>query len=401
MIDLKNSNEIREENQNNELQEISEQENSVRWYKKKFYIKKRYKKFFIVIGIFILFSALYGVLKYDYDKDLGYGYHVGISLTEGRYVYKKIIIDVCDGGCPEEKRIKIKDAHIRTFEALTRYYTKDKNNVYYYYEIPVVYVVTILDDADPETFEVIYKAGKYEIGKKDYAKDKNNVYRGEGIIKGADPRTFEFLGSYYSKDKYNVFYISKRIEGADPETFEYLPLDAPTPQKYFKDKNNVYYRGEIIKEADPKTFELYKEAEIPPADETGWQTYRNEEYGFEVKYPKEVIEKENSVVFTGLVDDALGIVRIIFKKDTSSDGLVSEIEQGIISDKAGIIQSDEIVSLGNISARKITYGLPIGRDEYIYYIERGNDIIEISWGYYEKEDKKDIEKILSSFNFID
>ena len=160
---------------------------------------------------------------------------------------------------------------------------------------------------------------------------------------------------------------------------------------YDVDDDGLNYFEQVI-----STFKFIEKDQI--AD---WQTYRNEEFGYEVEYPNEIIEEEDAVLFTGLIDKDTVVVKILVKRNKSSDDLVSNIEKDIIVQEAGAITSDEMVSFGNTLSRKIVYGLPTGTDRTIYYIERNQDTIEIIWGYYERENIENIEKILSSFKFIE
>lgn len=100
----------------------------------------------------------------------------------------------------------------------------------------VVYRGLIINNADAESFQVIYP---------DYYKDKNNVYLRNKIIKGADPESFELInderGSYvgeYAKDKNSVFYGLSKIEKADPNSFELFYDDSLSLKG--RDKNGVY-----------------------------------------------------------------------------------------------------------------------------------------------------------------
>ena len=89
-----------------------------------------------------------------------------------------------------------------------------------------------------------------------YSKDKNSVYLLNYKIKGADPKTFEYVVGVYSKDKNKIFYADKEIKKADFETFEIINVS------YSKDKSHVYYEEEVIKEADAGTFKLVNKSDF-------------------------------------------------------------------------------------------------------------------------------------------
>ncbi len=109
-----------------------------------------------------------------------------------------------------------------------------------------------INEADPDTFEIIYSDDHY-----DFAKDKNHVFvvvatamggSVVNIIDGADLSTFETLTGKYSKDKNHVYRYEKIVEDADPDTFQLLDYG------YSKDKNHVYKYGKIVEGEDPGTF---------------------------------------------------------------------------------------------------------------------------------------------------
>lgn len=143
-----------------------------------------------------------------------------------------------------------------------------------------------IEGADARTFEVVGSAGNaayardehfaYKgerrlegidgstfrtFGKSPYTADVNNVYFQGIAIDEADPTTFELLYNSYpddlsiGKDKNNVYKKNKIIEGADVETFVWIgDIESSVQNWYAKDKNHAYYYGEPIKESDPNTF---------------------------------------------------------------------------------------------------------------------------------------------------
>ena len=114
-----------------------------------------------------------------------------------------------------------------------------------------------------------------------YSINKGNVYYGNEILEGANPKTAELIGFSLLKDDKNVYYMGKKIENADimsfkvlneysakdknhvyignssiglwkldkienPETFEFLSDTINTDSFYGKDKYNVYYVNRIF-----------------------------------------------------------------------------------------------------------------------------------------------------------
>ena len=151
-----------------------------------------------------------------------------------------LIVFASDLGLQEDKKI----GDDKQLEYLDYHYTKDKNGAYYYSKL--------VEDADPETFEVI---SAY------YAKDADRVYCASGIsasvknIDSADSKTFETIDtehsrypgySHYARDNEEVYYCdgmgseAKVLDKADPFSFEKAFSD------YYKSNNLVYFEGELI-----------------------------------------------------------------------------------------------------------------------------------------------------------
>lgn len=72
-----------------------------------------------------------------------------------------------------------------------------------------------------------------------YAKDKKNVYFQKTIIKDADVKTFRIFSDNYAADKNYIYYNGRFIKNSDPDTFEILD------DNFVKDKNHIYLRGNI------------------------------------------------------------------------------------------------------------------------------------------------------------
>lgn len=130
---------------------------------------------------------------------------------------------------------QVEGADIDSFEVMTEYYTKDKNNVYY--------LGKQLKNADPKTFKILNNS---------YSRDRNFVYLEDKQIKEIDIKTFQFLNNSYLKDGSNVYYNGKPMNSADSDSFSVFELN----NYYARDKNNVYRLGKIIQGADPLTFEF-------------------------------------------------------------------------------------------------------------------------------------------------
>ena len=162
-------------------------------------------------------------------------------------------------------------------------YSIYKGNVYYGNEI--------LEGANPKTAELI--------GFSLLKDDKNHVYIGNSSIglwkldKIENSETFEFLSdtintdSFYGKDKYNVYYVNRiflscfgtytwigfKVEGINRDKVEVLN------DWFIKDDKNIYFEGKILEGVDYNTFEVLpngdgkdknRSYEYLPKDEWRW-----------------------------------------------------------------------------------------------------------------------------------
>lgn len=112
----------------------------------------------------------------------------------------------------------LKDADLDTFTALTNYFGKDKDNVWWNGKK--------LKNANPETFKLIDNS---------YGSDGKNIYCGNELLKGADVATFEIIeGQNYGKDKNYVYNGSTPIDFSTPN-WQY---DAEQVSEFIKKNRN-------------------------------------------------------------------------------------------------------------------------------------------------------------------
>lgn len=135
-----------------------------------------------------------------------------------------------------------------SFRVLSREYTCDKNSVYYRWISPGRFWIVEVPGADPKTFRAV----GFEL-----AKDAKHVWIRDSIVPGADPTRVKSIFDYRIwLDANSVWNGSRRIDGADPETFERI---GTSEFGYYRDKNKVYsYFGrlKVVEGADPATFQI-------------------------------------------------------------------------------------------------------------------------------------------------
>lgn len=179
--------------------------------------------------------------------------------------------------------VPIKD--FDSFRPLSVRYAVDKFQVYHRGNVVI--------NADPATFKEVAwdigqdKNGVYFKSKKTDASDFSKLeynyegayYIGNGVpftndlkmIEGADIKSFKNIGrnsineNYWYLDKNTVWYGNQLVKGADAETFRLINNSTITMGKryentplgdYASDQNHVFYHDSTINGADPKTFEI-------------------------------------------------------------------------------------------------------------------------------------------------
>ena len=175
------------------------------------------------------------VLDDEYSKDKHNIYYGGVTLSDVDMDTFQIIMPnyyAKDKNSVYSRHKKIKGANPKTIKVLNIAYIKDDKTVFSDFSFS-----NTLKNADIKSFEAL---GQY------YGKDKNNVYLMGEKIKKADVKTFQVISeesfNHYSKDKNNVYLETYIIEGADPKTFEIIKEEP----SYSKDKKYLYYSGKKI-----------------------------------------------------------------------------------------------------------------------------------------------------------
>lgn len=137
-------------------------------------------------------------------------------------------------------------------------YYKDSNSVYRKYrpEGSISYVYKEIENADPDTFEVLNEF---------ISKDKNNIFLFLNILNGVDHDTFSVYGSSnYAKDKDHIYFINWKslsnpvniIEGADRDSFEFVYKEEAETRSYAKDKNKVFQDEKVLSGVSSDEFEV-------------------------------------------------------------------------------------------------------------------------------------------------
>jgi hypothetical protein len=134
-------------------------------------------------------------------------------------------------------------------DGLKNGYYVQNDQVVYFHGFPAT--GTVLQQADPKTFETIFN---------DFGKDKNHVYYTDSIITGADPSSFQHLGNLYSKDRQHGFFAYNTISN-DGSHFEIVPNCQDKPYSddaasiiFARDRFKVYNGEFVLEGADPGTF---------------------------------------------------------------------------------------------------------------------------------------------------
>ena len=204
---------------------------------------------------------------YKFFRDKEYIYSMdGMVLDIDKNSYKISGNYIMDSTNAYNENRKIDGVDMYSFEIISDMYSKDKNYVYRRNRY--------IKGADPESFRLLQDESAQN--NNIYAVDSDDVFYDGNIIKEADPETFKLLGNVFALDKGNVyasgviididkynykiwknglyikdhkkvFWDTNQVIGADPETFEELGSE-----NIAKDKNNIYNREKAVKKFSPK-----------------------------------------------------------------------------------------------------------------------------------------------------
>lgn len=168
----------------------------------------------------------------------------------------------------------IEQADPKSFAVLSERYSKDSDHAFH--------ECALVEDADAETFGVtsgflaadsenVFRSGKlvpgadpatfshlkHRFSNLNFYTDKQHVYYFRDIVEDADPNTFEVIASYFSKDDQHAYFCSRKchkIVGADVRTFQAATVTSnwANARVYARDKGSVYFCAEL-QERDPCT----------------------------------------------------------------------------------------------------------------------------------------------------
>ena len=155
--------------------------------------------------------------------------------------------------------------------------------------------------------------------------------------------------------------------------------------------------------------EIKKQENVVKDETADWQTYRNEEYGFEMKYPEswEVRGDSNGVIIgSSLPTDEWHPVAINIYSE-SVDQLISQISQPQEDEEVGaeIVETEtEDIEINNIRAKRVvrkSNWREFGADRSIHTIfPEGEITFDISLRTFEGDENQDVyNQILSTFRF--
>ena len=215
----------------------------------------------------------------------------------------------------------IEQADPKTFAVLSERYSKDKDHAFH--------ECTLIKNADSKTFRVtsgflaadsknVFRSGKsvsnanpttfshlkHRFGNLNFYTDDQHVYYFRSIVDDADPGTFEVIANYFSKDHQHAYFCSKKchkIPGTDVETFHAAPVVSKwaNARVYARDESRVFFCAELkdrdpctpLPDSDPNSFEyvgqyfsrdkssvFFREAVVEGADAATFEIFQADDH---------------------------------------------------------------------------------------------------------------------------
>lgn len=131
-------------------------------------------------------------------------------------------------------------------------------------------------------------------------------------------------------------------------------------------------------------------------DENGWKIYKNDQYGFEIKYPiewkrkiEEFSDERAFIIFSPYINDF--IVGISITREPLNSKLTREITDNI--------KKQEQLKINGINITKLTNSNPHDEYEYYSYVFFHNEFSYVIRGSNRNNYDKQLTKIINNFKF--